>query len=230
MDPVEGSPDDDNGSIDSSDYGDDGNVGVRHVDSGSDDSDIEVEPLVDRPLKQYIDSSDDDDDDDPPPSEDDKSVPSQTKSSNNNKSYEQQEAERPVEREEEDKREKGDALIESLQRHFGMTFRDLPVIHAAGSTSIIELDVPPLAVQPHAYINNGAHLQLPGVRWYNLVIRKPTTTTFSAHKDGGDCDGWICTRRMVSQGYSIGQDGRFQWIDNPYDDTDDLTDLPDLED
>ena len=47
MDPVEGSPDDDNDSIDSSDYGDDGYVGVGHIDSGSDDSDIDVEPLVD---------------------------------------------------------------------------------------------------------------------------------------------------------------------------------------
>ena len=36
--PVERSPDSDSGSIDSSDYGNDGNPGVRHIHSGSDDS------------------------------------------------------------------------------------------------------------------------------------------------------------------------------------------------
>lgn len=64
----------DDGSVDSSD--DDGNVGVRYVDSGSDDSDIDVVPTLERPLWRYgsVDSSDDDEE--PTPSEDDEgSVP-----------------------------------------------------------------------------------------------------------------------------------------------------------
>jgi hypothetical protein len=177
----QGVPDD--GSVDSSDYGDDGNVGVRHVDSGSDDSDIDVVPIVGRPLRQYYDDSSDDDE--PPPSDNDGSVtlmPTVTEASNGNNNQNQ---------------------IGSGHRSQCSEPAAAPPTRGEDNLVVMENGLADLAI---SHSGTGLHFQLPGVQWTHIGPPRPNPDNSSFRRIdtrrfratyGPHCDGSVIVQERL---------------------------------
>jgi hypothetical protein len=174
-----GHDDEDGDSIVSSDYGDAGNMGVRHVDSGSDDSDIDIQPIVTRPFNQYYDSDVDDSTDGSVPPLTNRAESSDDDASEDDASV----GEIPIE--EHNLREQTAFLgYHNLRQQISIT--DLPVAHTRSTFTTIEQDQPPVLVCVHAYMNDpgeipsGLHFQLRGFR------KIETMRMYSAHQDSSD--------------------------------------------